>query len=49
VLARRESHQDKKSSMLRKLRISEARLSVDEPDASPATAETESPGAPDQA
>jgi pyruvate kinase len=49
VLARMESHQDKKSSMLRKLSISEARPSVDEPDASPATGVTESPGRPDQA
>ena len=49
VLARMESHQDKKTSMLRKLSISEGRLSAEEPDAAPTQVETDSPGAPDQA
>jgi pyruvate kinase len=45
VLARMDSHQEKKSSMLRKLSISDVRLSFDLPDAAAPTAEIESPGA----
>ena len=48
VLARMESHQEKKSSMLRKLSISDVKLSFDLPDATEVPAETDSPGAPGQ-
>jgi pyruvate kinase len=45
VLARMDSHQEKKSSMLRKLSISDVKLSFDLPDTA-ASADVESSGAP---
>jgi len=45
VLARMDSHQEKKSSMLRKLSISDVKLSFDLPDAA-AHAEVDSRTAP---
>jgi pyruvate kinase len=48
VLARMESHQEKKTSMLRKLSISDVKLSFEVADASPARAEVQSPGASGQ-
>jgi pyruvate kinase len=46
VLARMESHQEKKSSMLRKLSISDVKLSFDLPEGAVSPAEMESPDAP---
>jgi pyruvate kinase len=46
VLARMESHQEKKSSMLRKLSISDVKLSFDLPQAAALSSEVELPGAP---
>jgi pyruvate kinase len=47
VLARMESHQEKKSSMLRKLSISEVRLPFDLPQAAESSAEVRAVGLPD--
>jgi pyruvate kinase len=47
VLARMESHQEKKSSMLRKLSISDVKVFVDLPEAVSPSAEVDVPGAAD--
>jgi pyruvate kinase len=47
VLARMESHQEKKSSMLRKLSISDVKVFVDLPEAVSPSAEVDAPGAAD--